>query len=228
MFLRTPVWLSTVVLTAVVLVTPGLVLAQADTAATDTTTIQVNRDKRLETKRVRVEETKERASDRQEAATDRKEAAAERKSDAVANRCEQVSAAIESRLSNYDSMKEFRVNRYQSMKEQVSALVVRLDEAGYNTVALKTELEEFDALVQIFASDANAAAEALRSSKSFACGESEGEFKSQLEQAKAAFSKASASAKAVGEHYRTQLKPVLQALKEQAKNKQSTRNTTTE
>lgn len=204
--------------TALVVVSSQVVAQTTDEA---NATVQVNRNQRLETKKVRVENAQERVSDRQEAT-------GERKDEAIANRCEQVSAAIESRLANYDSMKEFRVNRYQSMKEQVSALITRLDEGGYDTTKIKTELDEFDALVQIFASDASAAAEALRGTKSFACGDSQGEFKTQLEKAKAAFSKAAASAKAVGEHYRTQLKPALQSLKEQAKVKQTERKSTNE
>lgn len=135
----------------------------------------------------------------------------------LAQACERVVAQIQTRIANYQDKKDSRVDRYQNMSDRVSELLDRLEETDVDTTQARSALAEFDVLITAFGESAEASLTELTLTQEYACGESEGVFKEQLQLARESFEELKETGQAVHQYYLESLRPALQALREQVR-----------
>ncbi len=129
--------------------------------------------------RIQMQETKE-------ANKETREEWKEKREENQDQRCDLAEGRISNKISKFDENKENHIERYKHIKEAVSNLVSRLKEKGLDTGNLEKYLTELDSKINDMASDYQAFISKLKETQSFACGESNGDFASKLNEAKAA------------------------------------------
>ncbi len=107
----------------------------------------------------------------------------ENKEAKLETRCRLLENRINGRIDAYDANYKGQVNRYNNIKSNTVKAVTRLEELGLNTTKLEDDLKQLDVLLKTWNTYRNQFIKTLEDSKSFVCGESEGAFKSQVEQA---------------------------------------------
>lgn len=134
----------------------------------------------------------------------------------VEQRCEVLEKRFETRIARYEN-NQAGVER---LRERVVALVEKViekaKEEGLETAAVERALEEFKALIAEAEAVYAEHISELSQTQEYACGESEGQFKSRLEEARATLKEVRDAVLAARSYYQTELKPALQALRSQA------------
>lgn len=181
-----------------------------------------SRERYNKEKKSRIEELKEK---REELKEEFKAKFAQRKAEMEEkkeDRCEELTENIEKKISNYDNNKKTHVENYQNLQERLEKLIAKLDEKDYDTTELKSALEGLKPLVSKFASDYSTFISALKETQQYTCGASEGEFKAKVEEAHKLLKVVKEDAQAIREYYKDNVKPALEDLREQHKEKEST------
>lgn len=133
----------------------------------------------------------------------------------IARKCELLTTSIDSRVTKFDENKNTHIEKYQRIKTSLQAIITKLEAKGYDVSELKEDLQTLDNKIKNFASDFAAFIEKLKATKSYACGESDGDFANALESAKSEIDTVRKDAEDIREFYRTVIRPDVEALKEQ-------------
>lgn len=131
----------------------------------------------------------------------------------IENICDRTNTRIETIISRYDNQKQKHIARYQHIKQKLSEIVSRLNTHKLNTDELVKDLQRLDELTVQFAANYAKFVSELRAAQQFACGKSEGQFKSKLESARSQLKLARENSIAARELIRTELREDLQNLK---------------
>lgn len=150
----------------------------------------------------RVEERKEIRADIQE-----------QKRETVENRCGLVTTKIETKVARYDNNRQMQVSGYKRVREWVSSLITKMVASGKDTANLKSILTTFDTKLKKFDTDYAAYIDALKATKGFACGKSEGQFKEKLTAARSNLKTLRDDVVDIRNYYQTQVRPAVQAAK---------------
>lgn len=147
--------------------------------------------------------------------TTRREQIQQNVQERVANRCERVTERINNRIGQYDENKQKHINRYEALSDKVTALVARLDEKGYDTAKIKTDLQTLDGMIREFAGTYTSFINKLKDAKTYACGNSEGQFREAVEEALELLRDSRQQAKDIADFLKTTIKQDLQDLRNQ-------------
>lgn len=142
----------------------------------------------------------------------------ERRGEIIENRCERVTNRVDFRIERYDERKDDHIEKYNNIKTRVTNLVNDLDTKGYDTSAVREDLNTLDSKIKDFASSYTEFVDALELSKTYACGNSEGQFKAQIETSLKELRESREIAKSTIEFIRNDLKKSISDLKNQNPN----------
>lgn len=95
--------------------------------------------------------------------------------------CAKLSSRIDSRIANFDEVFSKHLEIYNMHKEKISQIESKLALGGLDTSKLKTDISTLETKIATFSSDATKVKETLENTRSFSCGNSEGDFKSAIE-----------------------------------------------
>jgi len=101
-----------------------------------------------------------------------------------AKKCANVEKQVQNRLQRFDNQQLIHLASYQKTRTLISGKLDRLEENGYKVDALRDDLKNYDILVEKFKTDYTAYKGALVQVKTMACGDTEGEIKTQLSNAR--------------------------------------------
>ena len=133
----------------------------------------------------------------------------------IANRCEIITKNIDNRLARFNDNKNGHAIRYQELKTRLTNLISRLEQKGYDVSKLEADLTVLDTKIKKFADDYVTFIEQLKTTKGFACGQSQGAFADALSKAKDLLRLVRQDAMDIRDYYQTQIKPDLMALRAQ-------------
>ena len=132
---------------------------------------------------------------------------------AAINRCSVIENNVEKRLINFTNQKTKHIAQYEKARVRVVALVTKLEGEGYDVAQVKIDLVTFNDMIKKFGDDYAVYISDLTATKTYTCGRSEGEFKTELAIARAQLKVVHDDSVAVHTYWAQTIKPELDALK---------------
>jgi hypothetical protein len=99
-------------------------------------------------------------------------------------RCNLVTSRIELLTTRYGNNKQRHVNAYINAKDRITNLVNKLESKGYDVSKLKADLIVWEEKTQKFGTDYQEFINILNESKTYICGQSNGDFLASLAKAR--------------------------------------------
>lgn len=99
-------------------------------------------------------------------------------------RCSMITTRIETAIARFDNNKDRHVQTYQEVKQDINDMIVIWKAVGLDTTKLEQDLQTFDQMILDLVSDYSMFVAKLGEAKNFVCGESEGQFKDVLNEAR--------------------------------------------
>jgi chromosome segregation ATPase len=171
----------------------------------------------IQKNRIQMQETRENIKETKEEWKEKREENQEQ-------RCEVAEGRIDNKINKFDENKENHVERYRHIKEAVSNLVTRLKEKGLDTGNLEKYLTELDSKIKDMASDYQTFIDKLKATKSFACGNSNGDFLAALNEAKSARLTVWQDAVEIRKYIIETIRPEMKRLRDQLQSKSTDNN----
>lgn len=159
----------------------------------------------------RVQQLEERQQERME----RIEGRQERISQTVENRCELLTGRIENRINRFNTLKDERTERYNNVLDRLAIINEKLQNEGYDTSEVEANWQTMNGLVQNYSVAYQEFIAALEDTKQYACGESEGAFRDELDQAQEELKDVRDIGFEIRSFYINTLKPSVIALRNQ-------------
>lgn len=175
-------------------------------------------DQRLEDRQARVEEAQLNRESRQADRQQRQEELQVNREERVNQRCEVLASRFETRIARYDN-NQSRERQFGDRVTQVTQKIIDKAVAdGLDTNAVEVSLQEFETKVADSQSAYDQHINDLRETQDYVCGESEGAYKTELEESRASLTVVREAVLETRNYYQTVLRPAIQALKDQATN----------
>ncbi|MEK7167449.1 MAG: hypothetical protein AAB791_00425 [Patescibacteria group bacterium] len=131
------------------------------------------------------------------------------------NRCGLIQARIQNRAVNYDNSKAKHLSAYNNLKDRLIKFEARLSGKGFDTTTLKADMAVLNGKIDQFAADYGLYMSRLRETQNYACGKSDGEFKTKLSESRNLLLKVHEDSKAIREYYASNIKTDLKNLQAQ-------------
>jgi len=152
-------------------------------------------------------------SDRKPTFAERHPTIAERKDDRMENTCSKVTARIDERIANYNSGYTPRMNRFTFVKDTVTKIIDNQKAKGHDVTKLTADLTQLTSLINAYATSYSDFITKLTTTKQYACGTSQGQFKTALEDARKAQKVMIDAAHAVEKYYHGTVRPDIVAIR---------------
>ncbi len=143
-------------------------------------------------------------------------------------RCTQIENKIQVQIGRYEDGKARHLNSYSNLANRLEKLITRLEDKGYDTTQLKTDLVTLKTKIAKFSTDYLVYITRLNGTKAYACGKSEGEFKNELKSAKDLLKAVQDDSEEIRSFYQETIKPDLKALRKQNVNTNTNSSTSTD
>jgi len=190
--------------------------------------VKERRDSRLETRqevRSKVKDKREGLRERRtEKRSDVKDRISKRREEMKGKRCEIIANRVGNKVEKFEGNKGKQLERYQRFSGKLSTAVDKLNTKGYDTSQLASDLKELDGLVKRYASDYEYFISLLRGSQKYTCGESKGDYKSSLQEARAQLKVVRGSRKSIISFYKSNIRKDIQDLRSQRIKQKSSSN----
>lgn len=128
-------------------------------------------------------------------------------------RCSVVTQRVELITSRYKNNKDRYINAYQRIETNVTKFVTKLKSNGYDVAKLETDLTELRTMIKNAGQYYDQFQTGLNNSKSYACGNSQGDFKVALNTARENLRLARAEMLKIRTFIQTTLREDLQAMR---------------
>ncbi len=132
-----------------------------------------------------------------------------------ANRCEMVTTRINNIITRFDANKVKHVEQYKNIHNRVADLISKLEAKGYDVTKLKADLAILSSKRQTFVDQYVDFIEALNLAKQHECGNSAGQFKGEVEAARALLNNARETSLEIRSFTLTTIKADIQAIRAQ-------------
>ncbi len=132
------------------------------------------------------------------------------------DRCEIVTQRVAEFTSRSDKRHQGLVKKYTSMVNRLVKLEAKFAEKEADTAALQEGIDVLEGLVEKLNTDYAAFTGKIDESKKLECGESDGEFKTAMEESRSSMGVVKEDISAIKEHYRTVIRPALIELQQQS------------
>lgn len=146
--------------------------------------IKADRDVLKAEREERNEERKELREGIKEERGERKEEREENREERKAERCKRVESRIQTRVGRYENKQEQHRNVFGKVVTRVESIILKLKDKGLDTSKLASDLSTLKEKVKDLENEHEEFIAGLNATESHACGESEGEFKNQLGEAR--------------------------------------------
>lgn len=113
----------------------------------------------------------------------RQQKIAELKSKATQERCALLTSNVDRRLTYYDENYQTQLDRFKSLLSKTEAAIVRLEDLSYDVSGLRANFTELNEKVSDFQEIRAELVEVLGASKTQACGDGTGGFKTSIQNA---------------------------------------------
>jgi len=143
--------------------------------------------------------------------------AREKEATRAAQRCEQIGQKIDTALSNYQNNRTSQINLYQAMAEKIQQILLKLQQNGIDVSTLQSDLQLFNVKIQQLNTDASAAMAQLQVAKQYECGNSQGQFMTQLGKARTLMQTVEKDAQDVRQFFQSKIRPDIETLRSQIK-----------
>jgi hypothetical protein len=134
-----------------------------------------------------------------------------------AKRCTMAKGRITNMTDTMRAVSERRATAYANMREKAVARVAVLKQKGYDTKKLEADLKTINSQVEEYRAKAAGLYAALAKAQDVACGDSEGDFKSALADARSQLKEVREASQTIHKTFRTSVIPDIKAAAEWAK-----------
>lgn len=162
---------------------------------------------------VRTQKNEEIQQHKEELRLEREELKAKRKE----NRekwCEQTGVRINTRVNRYENNQAMYQKVFSNMKTRLDRLVANLKEKGADTTQLEADLKTLAEKIAKLDSDYATFIAALKETTTSTCGQSDGEFKKQLGEARSVIPTIKADRQDIKNFFQTTIKKDLQTIRQ--------------
>lgn len=128
--------------------------------------------------------------------------------------CEQTGVRINTRINRYENNQAMYQKVYSNMKTRLDRLVVKLKEKGADTTQFEADLKTLAEKIAKLDSDYATFIAALKETTTSTCGQSDGEFKKQLSEARSVIPTIKADRQDIKNFFQTTIKKDLQAIRQ--------------
>lgn len=146
----------------------------------------------------------------------------ERKEERTEQLCENVANRIENKIQAFENHRDTRVSHYADLITRLNDIAAKLEEKGYDVTELKASIAELETMVDEYVSLYADFIAQLSETQEFACGESDGEFKTALQDSRSAWELVKEKRQEIREFYANEIREVIKELREQARNMEET------
>lgn len=154
---------------------------------------------------------------REEAREEAKEAREEAKEERKEKRCERIQNRIQNREERYEEKLNRHEMKFDRVADKVESLSERFKDSGLDVSDLEASLATFEGMVNDLRDEQEAFIAALGETENYVCGESEGEFKNQLKEAREMVPGIKEQVAEVRDYYKNTLREEILKLREQIK-----------
>ncbi len=179
---------------------------------------QKKEERLAEYKKKEAERKAEMQQKREEKATELQE----RKDERTEQLCENVTNRIENKIKAFENHRDTRVSHYADLITRLNEIATKLEGKGYDVTELKASIAELETMVNDYVSLYADFIAQLSETQEFACGESDGEFKTALQDSKNAWELVKEKRQEIREFYANEIREVIKELREQARNTEET------
>lgn len=144
---------------------------------------------------------------------DRRENMASKAAEKFEDRCKFLTEKNTLIITRFETNKSKHIQDYQNTKKKLEEVIARLKTNGANVTKLEADLVELDKLIKKAADDYTTYITALKDTKNYACGRSEGAYANALKAAQEKLQTARLSLLAVRTYYQSTIRPDIQAAK---------------
>lgn len=139
----------------------------------------------------------------------------EAREESVEQRCSIATTRIDNITARYDDNRLRYVERYDRLTERLENLVSYLNEnqPEVDTSTLEAQIAEMRGQSSLFSAEIDAAISELEQSKQFACGESEGAYRNELQEARAELLDAREKAVEINNYFLNTIIPELENIR---------------
>jgi hypothetical protein len=103
---------------------------------------------------------------------------------ALEARCQRNEDRIDDQINKLQKNQQNRVNAYEQITNKFDNLVVNLEGQGYDTLALESAVDNFKLQLESFYAEHERLMSQLQNTRNYACGDSEGQFRGELQKAR--------------------------------------------
>lgn len=128
--------------------------------------------------------------------------------------CERTTTRIETRLQKYESNQEKWAARHNGVIKRLTNLADKLASRGCEVTQLRADIVSYQTLMDQFAASFRVFHESLQGTRQYACGESQGQFATQLSQARTQLTVVKTNALALQNFFKNTLRLHLRAVGE--------------
>lgn len=129
--------------------------------------------------------------------------------------CTVVETKVKARVNHDNSLESAHSQQYSKLVTRLTDLISRAKAAGYDTTDLEANLATLKDKIATFTTDKAAYIAALKTSQTYVCGKSEGEFKDAIVGARTELAAVFADAKDIESYVKETIKPTVLALKKE-------------
>jgi cytochrome c556 len=185
---------------------------------------QTKHDQMQEEREAKKADRDAKKAEREEVKEEKKEAKEERKQE----RCDEVEARVKDKIAKYEAGQIKRLNVFKSVQARLNNLVKKVEAKGYDATELKADLEILEQKRETFQNEFEKHVSELKDTQSYACGESEGEFKNQLRNSRTQLKVAREAHTEMRNFFKNEIKGDVAALKSQIEEVLGLKNNETE
>ena len=175
----------------------------------------MTQEDRLELREDRKEVRDEIKEEHKEVRDGIKENRKENREQVKARKCEGVESRIRTRVGRYENKKEQHKRVFDKIVSRIETLVEKFEESDLNVSQLKTDLETFKGMVADLHEEHDSLIKGLKETQEQACGESEGEYRKQLGEARRMVPEVRAELTNVRDYYKTVIRVDILDLRKQ-------------
>jgi len=148
---------------------------------------------------------------------ERKTAVEDAKDKAVAAKCSEVEKRVDTLINTSNTVHQKQVQRYTQIKANLVNAMQRLNDLGIDTSELESKLETLGTMILDYNDLESQFEDALNTSTTLVCGNSEGEYKNAIQQSKDLIQELKDKSKEIAQYWRDEIKPILEQYKEEVK-----------
>lgn len=141
----------------------------------------------------------------------------EKRKEAVEEKCKNMESRIEAQMNKYENGNISVEDVHKNLKERIQNMVTRLENNGIDAGKLKEDLAELEQKIAQTAANYDTFIAGLEATKTYACGESQGQFRTKLQEAKKLMVSVRESRKETRSYIVNTIIPDIKALREQLK-----------